>query len=156
VIEALEAALRVGRARSTFIRWPKAMLAARRSESRAWKFYFRHTPAVPALASTETSRRHDAAWKFSTALHCAECDIHYADPTPNLFSFNSPLGACETCRGFGRVIGIDFGLIVPDESKTLAGGAIKPWQTPSFHDVRTTSKSMRRSAASRWTGRGTT
>ncbi len=66
------------------------------------------------------------AWRFSTDLHCADCDIHYRDPTPSLFSFNSPLGACETCRGFGRVIGIDYGLVIPDESKTLRGGAIKP------------------------------
>jgi len=73
-------------------------------------------------------------WKFSSDLHCAECDIHYADPTPSLFSFNSPLGACDSCRGFGRVIGIDYGLIVPDESKTLAEGAVRPWQTPSFHE----------------------
>ena len=77
---------------------------------------------------------HPSPWRFSTALHCADCDIHYAEPTPSLFSFNSPLGACDACRGFGRVIGIDFGLIVPDESKTLRGGAIRPWQTPSFHE----------------------
>ena len=56
------------------------------------------------------------------------------EPTPSLFSFNSPLGACETCRGFGRVIGIDYGLVVPDESKTLREGAVKPWQTPSYHE----------------------
>src|SRR5678815_2576975 len=60
----------------------------------------------------------DAAWRFSTDLHCADCDIHYADPSPARFSFNSPIGACDTCRGFGRVIGIDYGLIIPDESKT--------------------------------------
>jgi len=75
-----------------------------------------------------------APWRFSSDLHCAECDIHYSEPLPSLFSFNSPLGACETCRGFGRVIGIDYGLIVPDESKTLREGAIRPWQSPSFHD----------------------
>jgi excinuclease ABC subunit A len=75
-----------------------------------------------------------AVWKFSSDLHCADCDIHYAEPAPSLFSFNSPLGACDTCRGFGRVIGIDYGLIVPDESKTLREGAIRPWQTPSFHE----------------------
>src|SRR6266850_2072225 len=73
-------------------------------------------------------------WRFSSDLHCADCDIHYSEPLPSLFSFNSPLGACETCRGFGRVIGIDYGLIVPDESKTLREGAIRPWQSPSFHD----------------------
>jgi excinuclease ABC subunit A len=73
-------------------------------------------------------------WKFSSDLHCADCDIHYPEPTPALFSFNSPLGACDTCRGFGRVIGIDYGLIVPDEKKTLREGAIRPWQSPSFHE----------------------
>jgi excinuclease ABC subunit A len=73
-------------------------------------------------------------WRFSSDLHCADCDIHYSEPLPSLFSFNSPLGACETCRGFGRVIGIDYGLIVPDETKTLREGAIRPWQSPSFHD----------------------
>ncbi len=75
-----------------------------------------------------------AAWRYSSDLHCAECDIHYADPTPSLFSFNSPIGACDTCRGFGRVIGIDFGLIVPDEGKTLRQGAVRPWQTASFRE----------------------
>ncbi len=73
-------------------------------------------------------------WRFSSDLHCPDCDIHYSDPTPSLFSFNSPAGACDACRGFGRVIGIDFGLIVPDESKTLRSGAIRPWQTPAWHE----------------------
>ncbi|MCL2162637.1 MAG: excinuclease ABC subunit UvrA, partial [Betaproteobacteria bacterium] len=76
----------------------------------------------------------DEAWLYSNGLHCAECDIDYNDPTPGLFSFNSPIGACETCRGFGRVIGVDFNLVVPDESKTLAEGAIRPWQTQSFRE----------------------
>ncbi|MBI4290881.1 MAG: excinuclease ABC subunit UvrA [Betaproteobacteria bacterium] len=73
-------------------------------------------------------------WRFSSELHCAECDIRYQEPAPSLFSFNSPLGACETCRGFGRVIGIDFGLIVPDETKTLREGAVRPWQTASYRE----------------------
>ena len=47
-------------------------------------------------------------WKFSTGLHSPESDIRYADPQPALFSFNSAMGACETCRGFGRVIGVDM------------------------------------------------
>ena len=73
-----------------------------------------------------------AVWRFSSGLHCAECDLSYQEPSPSLFSFNSPLGACETCRGFGRVIGVDYGLVVPDDGKTLRGGAIKPWQTQSY------------------------
>ena len=66
---------------------------------------------------------------FSSHLHCAHCDLSYHDPVPNLFSFNSPLGACETCRGFGRVIDIDWELVIPDPSKALSEGAIKPWTT---------------------------
>ncbi|MBA4146985.1 MAG: excinuclease ABC subunit UvrA [Verrucomicrobia bacterium] len=66
---------------------------------------------------------------FSNRLHCAECDIDYREPVPALFSFNHPLGACPTCRGFGRVITIDYNLAIPDRSKTLAGGVVKPWQT---------------------------
>ncbi len=73
-------------------------------------------------------------WKFSDKLHCADCNISYSDPLPSTFSFNSPLGACEACRGFGRVIGIDFGLVIPDENKTLEQGAVKPWQTPSYKE----------------------
>ncbi|MEE8303173.1 MAG: excinuclease ABC subunit UvrA, partial [Candidatus Tectomicrobia bacterium] len=69
--------------------------------------------------------------KFSQHLHCPECNVTYRDPVPNLFSFNSPLGACETCRGFGRSIDIDLDLIIPDPRKSLADGAIKPWNTKS-------------------------
>ncbi len=65
--------------------------------------------------------------RYSTDLHCPDCDIHYGEPTPNLFSFNSPIGACETCRGFGRTIGIDLDLVIPEPEKTLRGGAIRPW-----------------------------
>src|SRR6267154_129741 len=82
----------------------------------------------------EASNGGTAVWRFSSDLHCAECDIHYADPAPSAFSFNSPLGACPTCRGFGRVIGIDLGLVIPDPGKTLRGGAVKPWQTESFKE----------------------
>lgn len=66
---------------------------------------------------------------FSNRLSCPDCGIEYQKPTDATFSFNSPLGACETCRGFGRVIGVDYSLVIPDESLTLEGGAIKPWNT---------------------------
>ncbi|MDR2240374.1 MAG: excinuclease ABC subunit UvrA [Zoogloeaceae bacterium] len=111
VIEALEAALRVGQGRAHV-----------------------HVEADGEAAKGEVAKEAGAVWKFSTDLHCADCDIHYAEPTPSSFSFNSPLGACETCRGFGRIIGVDYGLVVPDETKTLAGGAVKPWQTASYRE----------------------
>ena len=73
-------------------------------------------------------------WRFSTGLHCPDSDLRYADPQPALFSFNSAYGACDTCRGFGRVIGVDYGLVIPDPKKTLRSGAIKPMQTPAWKD----------------------
>jgi excinuclease ABC subunit A len=73
-------------------------------------------------------------WRYSSELHCAECDLSYREPNPSLFSFNSPVGACETCRGFGRTIGIDYGLVIPDETKSLREGAIRPWQTQSYSE----------------------
>ena len=66
--------------------------------------------------------------KFSAEFHCPYCDLNYQDPVPNLFSFNSPLGACETCRGFGRIIDFDLDLVIPDKTKSLREGAIKPWK----------------------------
>jgi excinuclease ABC subunit A len=68
---------------------------------------------------------------FSSGLHCAQCDLEYREPTTALFSFNNPIGACPACRGFGRTIAINYAAAVPDWSKTLAGGAVKPWQTPA-------------------------
>ncbi|TMI01780.1 MAG: excinuclease ABC subunit A [Betaproteobacteria bacterium] len=104
VIEALESALRVGQGR------------------------------VNVYPEKSGSDPDFSVWRYSSGLHCADCDIHYSEATPAAFSFNSPLGACETCRGFGRVIGVDFGLVVPDEAKTLRQGAVRPWQSPSFRE----------------------
>ncbi len=75
-----------------------------------------------------------APWRFSAQRHCADCDLPYPAPVPSAFSFNSPLGACEVCKGFGRIIGIDYGLVIPDPGRTLRQGAIKPWQTQSYRE----------------------
>ncbi|MGD8897206.1 MAG: excinuclease ABC subunit UvrA, partial [Acidobacteriota bacterium] len=72
--------------------------------------------------------------RFSEALHCAGCDIDYADPFPALFSFNHPVGACSTCKGFGRTMAIDPHLVVPDPRKTIAQGCVKPFQTTFYSD----------------------
>ncbi|MBT9551766.1 MAG: excinuclease ABC subunit UvrA [Hydrogenophaga sp.] len=74
-------------------------------------------------------------WRFSTGLHCPESDIRYTDPTPSMFSFNSAVGACEACRGFGRVIGVDHGLVIPNDKLTLRNGAIKVFQTPAWKEA---------------------
>ena len=73
-------------------------------------------------------------WRFSTGLHCPDSDQRYTDPIPSMFSFNSAVGACETCRGFGRVIGVDYGLVIPNPKLTLRAGAIKTLQTPAWQE----------------------
>ncbi|MBF6629995.1 MAG: excinuclease ABC subunit UvrA [Comamonas sp.] len=75
------------------------------------------------------------AWRFSQGLHCPESHLSYTAPMPSLFSFNSAVGACEACRGFGRVIGVDWGLVIPNDKLTLRTGAIKPIQTPGWKEI---------------------
>ncbi|MCH2241493.1 MAG: excinuclease ABC subunit UvrA [Aquabacterium sp.] len=77
---------------------------------------------------------HEEVWRFSSGLHCPDSDLSYSAPQPAMFSFNSAFGACEACRGFGRVIGVDWGLVIPDARKTLRSGAIKPMQTPAWQE----------------------
>jgi len=71
---------------------------------------------------------------FSSRYECADCDIVYIEPEPRLFSFNNPFGACHQCQGFGRTIGIDDDLVVPDKAKSLRKNAIHPYRTPRFNE----------------------
>ncbi len=113
------------------------------------RFRLQGTEKIRAIEAIETALKRGAGrvnvyalkdegepelWRFSTGLHCPDSDIRYADPQPALFSFNSAYGACDTCRGFGRVIGVDYGLVIPDHRKTLRSGAIKPMQTPAWKE----------------------
>ena len=72
---------------------------------------------------------------FGRELACPVCGTTVRRPTPALFSFNSPLGACPTCQGFGRVIGIDRERVVPDPRRTLAERPIAPWNTPAYEEL---------------------
>ncbi|MFH1919332.1 MAG: excinuclease ABC subunit UvrA [Planctomycetota bacterium] len=69
---------------------------------------------------------------FSTRFSCVDCQLDLPTPEPRLYSFNSPLGACPECEGFGNVIDIDMELIVPDPGKTLRDGAMAPWNSPAY------------------------
>lgn len=66
---------------------------------------------------------------------CEACGKERGELVPQLFSFNSPLGACSECQGFGRVPGLDLDKVIPDPRRTLAEGAVAPWTTPSGADL---------------------
>ena len=69
---------------------------------------------------------------FSERFDCRACGIAYETPQPRLFSFNNPFGACPTCHGFGNIIELDMGLVVPDPSLSINQGAIEPWSKPHY------------------------
>ena len=83
---------------------------------------------IAGLDGTPRPLPHSSGW------HCAHCDVEITPPSPGLFSFNSPLGACPTCKGFGRVIGIDLERAIPDRSLSIKEGVVKPFQTESGHE----------------------
>ncbi len=58
--------------------------------------------------------------------------IEYQEPSPQLFAFNSPIGACTTCQGFGRIAGIDEDAVVPDKSLSIEEGAIACWNSEKY------------------------
>jgi len=64
---------------------------------------------------------------FSEQFACLNCNISYEEPSPRLFSFNSPFGACKVCDGLGQKMEIDADLVVPDRSQSISEGAIHPW-----------------------------
>jgi excinuclease ABC subunit A len=72
--------------------------------------------------------------RFNQHFACPRCGIRYEEPDPRLFSFNNPFGACRTCQGFGRSVGIDMDLVVPDKGQSIRDGAIQPWTVPKWHE----------------------
>src|SRR5205814_2032858 len=83
-------------------------------------------PAADTAATTVS------AIPFSTAWHCAHCDLDIRSPTPGLFSFNNPLGACPECRGFGRTIAIDLNKAIPDRSLSIKQGVVRVFRGAEF------------------------
>jgi len=69
---------------------------------------------------------------FSTGWHCAHCDLDIRPPSPGLFSFNNPLGACPECRGFGRTIAIDLNKAIPDRSLSIKQGVVRVFRGAEF------------------------
>ncbi|MBA2379202.1 MAG: excinuclease ABC subunit A, partial [Blastocatellia bacterium] len=68
--------------------------------------------------------------RFSDRFICKNDGTVYEEPEPQLFSYNSPFGACPTCQGFGNTIGVDYGLVIPNALKSIHEGAIEPFTRP--------------------------
>src|SRR5262249_13837641 len=96
LVEALETALRFGKGKSC---------------------------VIPINSDSQPSTL--APHPFSTGWHCAHCDLDIRSPSPGLFSFNNPLGACPECRGFGRTITIDLNKAIPDRSLSIKEGVVR-------------------------------
>jgi excinuclease ABC subunit A len=73
---------------------------------------------------------------FTERYECPNDGTRLPAPTPQLFSFNNPRGACETCNGFGAILEYDEALIVPSPERTLRDGAIDPWTKPRYEAER--------------------
>ncbi|MEZ0385785.1 MAG: excinuclease ABC subunit A, partial [Verrucomicrobium sp.] len=87
------------------------------------------TPPGPAKANGSGT-----LLNFSTDWRCADCDIRLPQPTPGLFSFNNPIGACPSCRGFGRTLGLDMGKAMPDETLSIKGGLVRAFQGDTYSE----------------------
>ncbi len=74
----------------------------------------------------------DKPYKYARGWRCQHCGTDHIEPQPNLFRYNSSLGACPVCEGFGRTMELDLSRIVPDPSRTIREGALAPWSTAAY------------------------
>jgi excinuclease ABC subunit A len=91
--------------------------------------------AAFSMSGSLLSRTDAGTRTFRRGLHCPSCGSDFRDPTPPLFAFNSPLGACVTCQGFGRVIGVDLEKVIPDPSLRLDERPVAAWNTPAYESA---------------------
>src|SRR5438067_538719 len=112
LVEAIETALRFGKGQTNII-------------------------PIPETGNRKPERTEDKGQKlseipFSTGWHCAYCDLDIRPPTPGLFSFNNPLGACPKCRGFGRTISIDLNKAIPNRRLNIKQGVVRVFRGAEF------------------------
>ncbi len=117
LVEAIETALRFGKGKINVV-------AISENVERPTPNTQRPTSHLSLLTSPE--------FPFSTGWHCAHCDLDIRPPTPGLFSFNNPLGACPECRGFGRTIALDLNKAIPDRSLSIGQGAVRAFRGVEF------------------------
>ncbi|HEX6086557.1 MAG TPA: excinuclease ABC subunit UvrA [Thermoanaerobaculia bacterium] len=80
---------------------------------------------------------HDGEWlshRFTSHFACNKCGTEFLEPTPHMFSFNSPLGACMHCQGYGRIIGIDMEKVIPNRDLRLDEMPVAPWNSAGYED----------------------
>jgi excinuclease ABC subunit A len=134
--EALESAFKTGHGRAAVRVLPQKETHAAEGES----------PAAAANATAEKGSdpqqirgsdpfSAEQRLAFDIRFNCAKCGREFPEPDPQLFSFNSAVGACPTCEGFGRVSGLDPNKIIPDPRKSIDNGAITCWQTPAYKEL---------------------
>jgi excinuclease ABC subunit A len=119
LVEAIETALRFGKGQVNVI--PIAENAQRSTD---------HRPVRRSLGEGGSPITDHIP--FSTGWHCAYCDLDIRPPTPGLFSFNNPLGACPECRGFGRTISIDLNKAIPDRRLSIKQGVVRVFRGAEF------------------------
>lgn len=78
------------------------------------------------IINAETGKEKD----FNKFYEC--CGTKYEEPEPRFFSFNNPFGACPVCQGFGKVVGIDMDLVIPEPDLTISDGAIAPFRSAKY------------------------
>src|SRR5216117_3631032 len=117
LIEAIETALRFGKGKINIIALSQNA-----------------QPQTPNLQGRTDHRSPitDHELPFSTGWHCAHCDLDIRPPTPGLFSFNNPLGACPECRGFGRTIAIDLNKAIPNRGLSIKQGVVRVFRGAEF------------------------
>ena len=91
--------------------------------------------AAFAMSGSLHARTDSGTRTYRRGLHCPQCGGDFRDPTPPLFAFNSPLGACASCQGFGRVIGVDLEKVIPDPGLRLDERPIAAWNTPAYESA---------------------
>ncbi len=72
---------------------------------------------------------------FDRRFNCSRCGTAYPEPTPALFSANSPIGACPECEGFGRSVELDLEKVMPNPNLSLRQGLVAPWRTPAYREM---------------------